>query len=201
MVNVDDILKKYSSSLAKKIPGNEYRVGDVSREYLQFKQDMMPNLSRYEKMARSFGGLLKVKPSKKDELRLGKNLGIAHLDITPSEVISFSFFGAFITFFIGLIIFLGVFFYVGSDFISYSFGPAGLFLFMVLIASMFVFYYIYSSPLRMSKLWRLKAGSQMVPCILYIVVYMKHTSNLERAIAFASQHLQAPLALDLRKIF
>jgi hypothetical protein len=28
---------------------------------------------------------------------------------------------------------------------------------------------------------------------------MKHTSNLERAIAFASQHLQVPLALDFRK--
>ncbi|MBI2629397.1 hypothetical protein HYW74_04915 [Candidatus Pacearchaeota archaeon] len=204
MVNVDEILKKYSSTLAKKTSGNDYRVGDVSREYLQFKQDMMPNLSRYEKMARSFGGLLKVRPPKKDELRLGKNLEIAHLEITPSEVISFSFFGAFITFFIGLIVFLGVFFYfggAGADFIEYGFGPAGLFLFMVLIASMFVFYYIYSSPLRMSKLWRLKASSQMVPCILYIVVYMKHTSNLERAIAFASQHLQAPLALDLRKIF
>jgi len=30
---------------------------------------------------------------------------------------------------------------------------------------------------------------------------MKHTSNLERAIEFASQHLQPPLALDLKKIF
>src|SRR3989338_2056267 len=100
MVNVDDILKKYSSSLAKKIPGNEYRVGDVSREYLQFKQDMMPNLSIYEKLARSFGSLIRVRPSKKDEVRLTKNLEIAHLEINPGEVISFAFFGAFIAFFI-----------------------------------------------------------------------------------------------------
>ena len=41
----------------------------------------------------------------------------------------------------------------------------------------------------------------MVPCILYIVIYMKHTSNLERAIGFASQHLRPPLSLDLKKIF
>ena len=41
----------------------------------------------------------------------------------------------------------------------------------------------------------------MVPAILYIVVYMKHTSNLERAIAFASEHLEGPLALDFKKIF
>ena len=41
----------------------------------------------------------------------------------------------------------------------------------------------------------------MVPAILYIVVYMRHTPNLEKAISFASQHLQYPLALDFKKVF
>src|SRR3989344_2444069 len=41
----------------------------------------------------------------------------------------------------------------------------------------------------------------MVPAILYIVVFMKHTSNLERAVAFASEHLEGPLALDFKKVF
>ncbi len=41
----------------------------------------------------------------------------------------------------------------------------------------------------------------MVPALLYVVVYMRHTSNLEKAIAFASEHLQYPLALDFKKIF
>jgi hypothetical protein len=41
----------------------------------------------------------------------------------------------------------------------------------------------------------------MVPAILYIVVYMRHTPNFERAIGFASEHLQYPLALDFRKVF
>jgi hypothetical protein len=41
----------------------------------------------------------------------------------------------------------------------------------------------------------------MVPAILYIVIYMKHTSNFERAVAFASEHLQNPLALDFKKVF
>jgi hypothetical protein len=40
----------------------------------------------------------------------------------------------------------------------------------------------------------------MVPAILYTVIYMKHTSNLERAISFVSQHVEEPLALDLRKV-
>ena len=41
----------------------------------------------------------------------------------------------------------------------------------------------------------------MVPAILYIVVYMRHTPNLEKAIGFAAEHLQEPLSLDLKKVF
>ena len=55
-------------------------------------------------------------------------------------------------------------------------------------------------PARLAVRWRLKAGSQMVPAILYTVIYMKHTSNLERAIDFVSRHVDAPLSLDLKKV-
>ena len=70
-----------------------------------------------------------------------------------------------------------------------------------LVFSVFVFYFTQSYPERLAKKWRLKASSQMVPAILYIVVYMRHTPNLEKAIAFAAEHLQYPLALDFKKIF
>ena len=66
---------------------------------------------------------------------------------------------------------------------------------------MFLFYYINGYPERFANQWRLKASSQMVPAILYIVVYMRHTSNLEKAISFAADHLQYPLALDFKKVF
>lgn len=201
MANVDDILKKYENKISKSVGNNEYKMGDISKEYLQFKQDMMPALSRYEKLAKSFGNLMNVRLSEKNNVKMQKSLEIAHLDLLPGQVVSFAFFGAFITFFIGLLIFFLFIFLSGGNPLDLVFGPAGLFLSLVLIAAIFVFYYIYSSPERMAKIWRLKASSQMVPCILYVVVYMKHTSNLERAIGFASQHLQYPLSLDLKKIF
>jgi hypothetical protein len=201
MANIDDILRKYGGKISKQIGNEEYKVSDVSREYTQFKQDMMPALSRYEKLAKSFGNVMKVQVSDKKKIKLQKVLETAHLDLTTSQVLSYAFFGAFITFFVGLLVFLLTLFISGQNPFDYIMGSAGLFLFMVFIASIFVFYYINSTPERLAKIWRLKASSQMVPCILYIVVYMKHTSNLERAIGFASQHLQNPLALDLKKIF
>ncbi len=48
--------------------------------------------------------------------------------------------------------------------------------------------------------WRMKASNQMVLCIFYIVTYMRHTSNLELAINFASEHINPPLSLDLKKV-
>jgi len=207
MSDVDEILRKYRRKIAGQVGKTPNKsIGDLSKEYLQFKQDMMPQLSRYEKLAKSFGSLININLSEKDRVKMQKNLDTAHLDITGSEVLVFSFFSMFITFSIGLLVFLLAFFYSVPSFtmdvlMTYLFGPAGLFLFLVFVASMFVFYYTYTSPQRLANKWRLKAGSQMVPCILFVVVYMKHTSNLERAIAFASQHLRPPLSLDLKKIF
>lgn len=199
MASAEDILKKYGSKIEKQI-GSRQETQDVSKEYGQFKEDMMPQLTRFEKLTYSFGKL-GFKVSEKDRVKMQKQLDIAHLDINPGQVASFALFGMFVVFMVSLLVFFGVFFFTEGVFFDYLFGPAGLFLFLGLIASMFVFYYIYSSPARLANKWRLRASSQMVPCILYIVIYMKHTANLERAIEFASQHLQQPLSLDLKKIF
>ena len=52
----------------------------------------------------------------------------------------------------------------------------------------------------MANSWRMKASNQMVQSIFYLVTFMRHTSNLERAIGFAAEHLGPPLSLDFRKI-
>jgi len=76
-----------------------------------------------------------------------------------------------------------------------------LFFVLMIVLSLFLFYFVKAYPKRLANKWRLKASSQMVPAILYTVVYMRHTPNLEKAIAFASEHLQYPLALDFKKVF
>jgi hypothetical protein len=55
-------------------------------------------------------------------------------------------------------------------------------------------------PIHLASKWRLAASNQMVLCILYVVIYMRHTSNLEHGIKFAGEHVGNPLALDLRKV-
>ncbi len=192
MENVKDILKKYSRKINDDILTNRLDVSQVSAEYDKFKQDLMPELSKYEKWAKNIGSIIKFRLSRKDDAKISKDLQVAHLDVESGEVVGLAVIASLSLFFVGGIISFSIWF-LGNDFPSF-------FLILIGIFSMFIFYFFYSMPSRLAIKWRLKASSQMVPAILYIVIYMKHTSNLERAISFVSQHIEPPLALDFRKI-
>lgn len=196
--STEDILNKYGNQLDStgKVSYSNYEPSpEISQEFSQFKQDMMPQFSRYERWCNNLGSAVKLKLSSADEARIQKNLDSAHLEVIPGQVVSLALISSFVVFAFGLLLTV----------LIYIFSPTGYFsfllVFLFLLAAGFLFYYFYSMPLRLANQWRLKVGSQMVPCILYTVIYMKHTSNLERAIRFASLHLDPPLSMDLRKVF
>lgn len=193
--SVDDILKKYGRKIEKQINSSplSYQKGNYSQSYSKFKQEMAPEWSRYERWCNILGNTLKVKASKKDEEKIKKYLEIAHLDVEPWQAIT-----------LGLTAFLGLFFFITIIsvliFVFSGSFPLGLLL-LGTIFSLFVYSYVNGYPERFANKWRLKASSQMVPAILYVVVYMRHTPNLEKAIAFAAENIEYPLSLDLRKVF
>lgn len=194
--NVDDILKKYSAKIESNISSEVKDNVNYSQEYLRFKDEIAPEYSNYERWCHTLGNTFKIKTSAKDEARLRKSIEISHLDIEPWQALTLSIMSFVSIFFLGLILCLAIAFVQGGiqDF------PALLF-FLIVIFSIFLFYFVNSYPERLANKWRLKASSQMVPAILYIVVYMRHTPNLEKAISFAANHLQYPLALDFKKVF
>jgi len=193
MVSTDDILNKYGAKIDRQV--GDYNKGSqkFSKSYEQFRSSMSQEFSRYERWCKSLGKMFIVNVGKKDKEKIGRNIEIAHLDITPGEVVVFATMLLLLTMFGGGLFFLAV--WMISGVFSY------MFLFLVLMLSIFLFYYAINMPDRLAMKWRLKASSQMVPAILYIVVYMKHTSNFEKAIAFASEHLQEPLSRDFKKVF
>jgi hypothetical protein len=193
--DVKDIIKKYSSKMEGQM-GSSKKTADYSREYSKFKQEMTPELTRYERWCKTLGSVIKLNISQKDEQRIKKDLEISNLDLEPWQVMTLSVMSFVGVFILGLLISVAITLIKGS----FEAFPV-LFFFLMIILSLFLFYFINSYPKRLANKWRLKASSQMVPAILYIVVYMRHTPNLERAIAFASEHLQYPLALDFKKVF
>lgn len=191
--NIDDILRKYGAQIEDKINENPITNSNYSQSYIKFKREMSPEISRYERWAKSLGNVVKLNVSEKDAVKIKKSLDIAHLDLEPWQPITLSVMAFFSVLFFGILISVAAFLINGSFPI--------LFFFLVILFSFFVFYFVQGYPSRLANSWRLKASSQMVPAILYIVVYMRHTSNLERAISFASDHLEYPLALDFKKVF
>ncbi len=199
--DVKDILNKYSAKIEGQIKvdgkGKNY-----SREYVQFRNERSREFTSYERWCKSLGSLIKINFSKKDEEKVRKQIEIAHLEIEPWQALGLSVMAFLAVFMLGLISSVAIAL-ISSD------GSIGgivtsfplLFFFLMTVLSMFLFYFFNGYPQRLANKWRLKASSQMVPAILYLVVYMRHTPNLEKAIAFASQHLQYPLALDFRKVF
>ncbi|MEK6847730.1 MAG: hypothetical protein AABX50_01235, partial [Nanoarchaeota archaeon] len=143
--------------------------------------------------AKSLGNVIRLKVAEKDAVKIKKHLDIAHLDLEPWQPITLSVMAFFFVLFIGILISVAVL--LITDVFPF------LFFFLAVIFSFFILYFVKGYPARLANSWRLKASSQMVPAILYIVVYMRHTPNLERAVAFASEHLDYPLALDFKKVF
>lgn len=194
----EEILRKYGAKIDKKI--NNYNstnpaisVDKYSQSYERFRKAMTPEFSRYEKWCKTLGNLFHLKLAEKDNKKIQKDIEIAHLNLTPSEVIVFSTVTLFLALFGGVFLLVAIWLLGG--------GFSFLFLFLVFILSIFLFYWTSKTPERLAMQWRLKASSQMVPAILYIVIYMKHTSNFEKAVAFAAEHLEEPLSLDFKKIF
>ncbi len=191
---VDDVLRSYSRDIRAQMGMDFSGVSDsvISQDYVDFKRDTLPELSRYERWVGVLGGIIRMNLSAKDQKDIGSRLEKAHLNVTPSEVVGLSI----VTFF--LLMFLGG----GVCFVWWAFlnEVPYLLMFLIFVISFFAAYYAYSMPERLAVKWRLKASSQMVPAILYTVIYMKHTSNLERAISFVSKHVEAPLSTDFKKV-
>jgi Flp pilus assembly protein TadB len=210
----DGILKKYGAKIEKQMKGFNKAsaltgggdgsgegagpVGQYSQSYERFKAAMIPSFTRYEKWCKALGNVFHMKVGEKDKKKIDRSIEIAHLNLSASEVVVFATMALFLSLFGGLLITVGGWFLFTEA--TLETFPMML-SFLIFLLSVFLFFYSVKTPERLAMQWRLKASSQMVPAILYIVIYMKHTSNFEKAIAFASQHLEEPLSLDFRKIF
>ena len=194
-MNSDDILKKYGAKIEKQMKTFPAGIGNekFSQSYERFKESMVPSFSRYEKWCKAFGNFFTLKVGEKDKAKIDRAIDIAHLNVNASEVVVFALSVLFLVFFGSMLLFTGVWLLFGA----FSF----LLVFLAFLLSVLLFFYFVKTPERLALQWRLKASSQMVPAILYVVIYMKHTSNFEKAIHFAAEHLQEPLSLDFRKIF
>jgi hypothetical protein len=209
MPDIDEIRRKYESRLksdfqedsssSKKVQrSSDAQQEDkeyVSSDYYNFKKESLPgHLSWYEKMCNISESILHLEADKSKLAEMEEAIRICHLQITPSGATSFSVFGPLV---VALAIIL--FSYV----LPASLFPGSESLFFVvfaIFAALAMILPLQRLPFFFANGWRMKASNQMVLCVFYVVTYMRHTSNLERAINFSADHLAPPLSIDLKKV-
>ena len=135
-MDVKDVLAKYSRKMGQEMQNDNLQqdVSHVSGEYLKFKQDMMPEVSRYEGWAKWLGKIVKLKASQKDEAKIIKQLNIAHVDVQPGEVVGLAFMGFILLFFLGALFSTVLWFFQGETIADF---PIFL-LFLFFLASVFL---------------------------------------------------------------
>ena len=208
--NFDDLKAKYERRIRKSFKekeigkpketgpsGKDYEENKplTSREYNEFKKESRPHhLTLYEKLCNQSEKLMKIDPDKKKIPEYEEAIKICHLEVTPAGVTSFSMVAPIV---VAMVIILVTF--VIPSLIKPGSGSMFFVLFAIL-AALGVIIPLQKLPFFLANNWRMKASNQMVLCVFYIVTYMRHTSNLERALSFATEHLSPPLSLDIKKV-
>src|SRR3989338_7549186 len=185
-----DLMQIYKAHLEKELGAKleEQPSKPTTREYQEFKAEFLPkHMTLYENLCNLSEKLLKIKPDAKKAEALQEAINITHLGITPAGAVSFSFLIPLVSAIFGSLLAFLIF-------------DSMFFVFLFLIGTVISIKPIGKVPEFLANNWRLKASNQMVLCIFYVVTYMRHTSNLENAIEFASEHLSPPLSLDLKKV-
>ncbi|HLF55017.1 MAG TPA: hypothetical protein VI612_04825 [Candidatus Nanoarchaeia archaeon] len=186
----EELIAKYKRKLSEQLelqatmPSSQI----YSREYQTFRQEILPpHMTLYEKACNFSEKILKLKIKPEKAEKIQDNLNSCHLQVTPAGVTALSLLFPIIFIILGVLI-------------SVLFLNSMFFAFFSIVAGVALIAILAKIPDFLANIWRMKASNQMVLCIFYVVTYMRHTSNLELAIEFASEHLAPPLSLDLRKI-
>ncbi len=159
----------------------------TSREYRLFKKQDLKKRSWYENLCALSGKILTMSPDKSTKQELEDAISFTELDVKPESVM-----GLFI-----LTIFLSVI--LGITFVITGVVPpmAGL---LVAAAGLPLGYYLLKYPSGLVKQYRMQASSQVVLAVLYMVVSMRISPNLERALRFAAANVSGALAWDMRRL-
>ena len=182
-----DIIEKYRQKIEGEVAGETDFSRSYSSEYRQFRQDQLSTShTLYEGLCNFAEKILPITPSEKDLEEVSLYTKLTHLHVTPESVFSLAYLTAIISIIVAATVTL-----LTSNFIILAAG---------LIVAVILLYLLPKYPKRTLVIWRSQASDELVLAVLYLTIYMQHTPNLERAVAFVAKHISPPLSIDFMKI-
>ncbi len=157
-----------------------------SLEYKIFKEKNPSTISKVINFgASTIGRIIKFNINKEQEKKINTMLYLLGYDFDAKQLYGFGIFMLFVFMFLGIILLI--------------FGQviAGI---VLMFLGVFSFIGVQMFPQQQMTARLSKASSDLVTMVLYMVIFMRQTPNLEGAVQFASDNLSSYLALDLKKI-
>jgi len=175
--------------LRKEEKGKEGKRDILSREYRIYKEYEKRRLSWYEALVHVAGKILIARPPKSLDEQITASVRFTGLDVTSKQV--------FALFILTVIAFLGLSVSLAASGIlaEHIWGAVVFAAFGLLLG-----YYFLRYPLNLLKEMRIQASSQIILAVLYMVVSMRMSPNLENALRFAAANIEGPLAWDMRRL-
>ena len=164
-----------------------------SRQYKKFREEEneSQSLSRYEKFCYKSASILSLKAEESARKKLNPAIKLLDWEITPGMVLS-------ATAITGFLSMLAWFMLFGLSMIT-RFPPFSLVVISVL-APIGATVYVYYLPVFAAKNKVIRSSGEMILSILYMVIYMRTSANLEGAIRFAALNLDGPISDDLKGV-
>lgn len=162
----------------------------LSLDYKTFKTEekgSKKKLNIYERLCSISEKILKVEPSKSSSDKLKQEIDFTDLQCTPASVTSAAFLSSLLLILISVAVTAS--------------GAVPIFIGMtMLVFSVIAGIYVYGYPAKKARNFRVKASEEIVLSIVYMVISMRISPNLENAVKFVATNLTGPLALDFRKL-
>jgi len=141
--------------------------------------------SWYEYLCNSLGKLFEF-PLSEDQIKdISEKLEFCDLKVKPNYIFS----TAIILLIIGIVV--SLFFFL-LEFYLYGI--------LIIIAFSMFSWYLLIYPSYLTRYYRIKATSDLVQTVLYLVISLRLVPNLESALMFASKHVKGIVGRDLRKM-
>lgn len=157
-----------------------------SVEYKIFKEK---NPSLFERFvifgSNTIGKAIQFGVSKNEEKKMNTLLYLLGYDFTVKQLYGFALFLLVLGFVVGIALAISVMALLGIS---------------IMFIGIIAFFFVRSMPDSQMRVRLSKSSSDLVTFVLYLVIYMRQTPDLEAAVQFASENLTSYLSFDLKKL-
>nr|EGQ40723.1 MAG: hypothetical protein J07AB56_02740 [Candidatus Nanosalinarum sp. J07AB56] len=190
---LQDAISQYNQDIQMPPYDTDSRRSDT-REYEEYVEDEESSRKQtsYEKLCLKSASMLPVAADDSTRDRLSGPLKLLDWDITPGMVVS----GATA---VGAGLFVAWALLFAANFALGNLVPVSIMAIFVLVPFV-AGIYTYLKPVYDAKEKVVESSQEMILSILYMVIYMESSPNLEGAVRFAALNLEGPIAKDLKGV-